>query len=376
MKTSIFDDLFVLELANNHWGKLDRGLKIIRDFGLVARANGVRAAIKLQFRDVDSFIHKHHKDRQDVRYIKKVAATKLPWRDLGTMVEAVRDAGMITMATAFDEMSVDRCVDFDIEFLKIASSDIRDWRLIRKMASTGKPVLASSGGSALRDMDDLVAFFRERSIAFALNHCVSIYPSVDSELELNQIDFLRARYPDNTIGFSSHEMTDWSSSVMMAYAKGARTFERHIDIDDGARPVAPYCSLPEQADAWFKAFNKAREMCGGRGDAKRAPPEKEIRYLDELVRGVYARRDLAPGHVLGDEDIYLAVPLMHGQLSCREFSTGETLKSPLARDKPIRLRDIDADYSNDLVLQRLVEDRGVPPLPESAAEPLKRVAGA
>ena len=59
---SIFDELFVLELANNHWGKVERGLKIIRDFARVVRFNNMKAAIKLQFRDVENFIHKDFVD--------------------------------------------------------------------------------------------------------------------------------------------------------------------------------------------------------------------------------------------------------------------------------------------------------------------------
>lgn len=371
---SVFDELFVLELANNHLGKLDRGLRIVRDFATVVRANKVRAAIKLQFRDVDSFIHKQHRGRNDVRYIKKVAATHLPWEALHTLVEEVRAQGMITMTTPFDEVSVDKAVEFGVEFLKIASSDIRDKRLIRKIAAAGKPVIASTGGSSLRDVDELVAFFAEQAVPFALNHCVSIYPSQDSELDLNQIDFLRERYPDITIGFSSHEMTDWRSSILIAYAKGARTFERHVDIGDDGVQVSPYCTVPSQADAWFKAYLKAREMCGAEAKAKRVAPEKEVRYLDELVRGVYARRDLQAGQVLTDDDIYLAVPLQHGQVSCREFSTGEVLKAPLLRDEPILLCDVDSDYANDLMLQRQVVDRGVAEAPAAAAAPVKRVA--
>jgi N-acetylneuraminate synthase len=371
---SVFDELFVLELANNHLGSLARGRKIVRDFGAVVRANKVRAAIKLQFRDVDSFIHKQHRDRKDVRYIKKVAATHLRWQDLRALVDETRAQGMITMTTPFDEVSVDKAVEFGVEVLKIASSDIRDKRLLRKIASAGKPVIASTGGSSLSDIDDLVDLFGEAGVPFALNHCVSIYPSKDGELDLNQIDFLRARYPDTTIGFSSHEMTDWRSSILIAYAKGARTFERHIDIDEDGIEVSPYCTLPSQADAWFKAFHKAKEMCGASAEAKRQPPEKEVRYLDELVRGVYARRDLQAGAVLTDDDIYLAVPLNHGQLSCREFTSGEVLKGPMLRDDPVLLRDIDSDYANDLTLQRLVADRGVADPPASESPPVKRVA--
>lgn len=374
MKPSPFNDLFVLELANNHWGKIERGLKIIADFAEVVRANHVRAAIKLQFRDVGSFIHKHHREREDVRYIKKVLATEMPWENHKIMVEAIRAAGMETMVTPFDEVSVDRCVEFGVEFLKIASSDIRDRGLVEAMACTGKPVIASSGGSALRDIDDLVAVFGGRGVSFALNHCVSIYPSRDRELELNQVDFLRARFPDTVIGFSSHEMTDWTSSVIIAYAKGARTFERHIDIDHEDVAVAPYCTLPEQADQWFKAFHKAKEMCGSPGVAKRVPPDKEVRYLDELVRGVYARRDLPVGHEVTRDDIYLAVPLLHGQISVREFTGGETLRHPVFKDKPVRLRDVESAYSNDLTLQRQIDDRGVAPVSGFVEPPAKRVA--
>lgn len=359
MPTSIFDDLFVLELANNHWGKLDRGMKIIRDFAEVVRANGVKASIKLQFRDVDSFIHNDFRDRADVRYIKKTLDTQMPWDSLREMVEAIRAEGMLTMVTPFDETSVDKCVEFGVDILKIASSDIRDKTLLRKLAASGKPIIASSGGANEQHIDALVEYFTSRDIPFALNHCVSLYPSEDSELELNQIDYLRARYQGITIGLSTHEHRDWHDSIMIAYGKGARTFERHIDIDHEGVPVSAYCTKPEQADVWFKAFNKAREMCGGPAHVRREVPEKERRYLDALVRGAYLRHDLPAGHVLTDDDVYLAVPLLKGQISSREFATGEVLRAPGKADAPLNLAAIDADYANDPELRHLIADRGM-----------------
>ena len=71
MKNKIFDNLFVLELSNNHWGSLERGFKIIDDYSKVIRFRGVKAAIKLQFRQVDSFVHKDFRDNESIRYIKK-----------------------------------------------------------------------------------------------------------------------------------------------------------------------------------------------------------------------------------------------------------------------------------------------------------------
>lgn len=359
MAIEIFEDLFVLELANNHWGKLQRGLKIIDDFAAVVKANGVKASIKLQFRNVDEFIHRDYRDCDDVRYIKKTLATQMPWEDLRAMVDRVRAHGMIPMVTPFDEVSVDKCVEFGVEILKIASSDIRDKTLLRKIALSRLPVIASSGGADAHHIDALVEYFTARQIPFALNHCVSLYPSEDSELELNQIDYLKARYPEVTIGLSTHEQYDWHDSIQIAYAKGARTFERHIDIDYEGVPVSPYCTKPEQADVWFKAFNKAKEMCGGPAQVKRSVPAKEREYLDALVRGVYVKHDLPVGHVLTDDDVYLAVPLLKGQISTREFESGEVLTLALAADEPVLLGDIDAPYVSDPEVRRLVPNRGM-----------------
>src|ERR1700752_3231908 len=139
MSGSIFENLFVLELANNHWGKLERGIKIIHDFARVVRFNDVHAAIKLQFRDVDCFVHRDFRNRADIRYIKKTLDTHMSWDELRAMVEAVRETGMVTMVTPFDEVSVDKCVEFGVEILKIASSDIRDKTLLAKIYSTGLP---------------------------------------------------------------------------------------------------------------------------------------------------------------------------------------------------------------------------------------------
>ena len=71
MNRDIFDELFVLELANNHLGSVDRGLAIVSEYSKIVRFNNVRAAIKLQFRDVESFIHKDFRDRKDIRYIQR-----------------------------------------------------------------------------------------------------------------------------------------------------------------------------------------------------------------------------------------------------------------------------------------------------------------
>jgi len=359
----LFENLFVLELANNHWGKVERGLKIIRDFGTVVRYNNIKAAIKLQFRDVDTFIHPEFKGNQESRYIKKTEATKLSREEFGRLLEEVKLVGCIPMATPFDEASVDLCMYFNLPIIKIASSDMNDWPLLEKIASTRKPVIVSTGGASEKDLDDVVRFFEKREIPLAINHCVSLYPSEDDELNLNQIDYLKNRFPGHVIGLSTHEYHDWHSSMLISYGKGARTWERHIDIDYEGVPVSNYCSLPHQTDEWFKAYHKAAEMCGGPSDARRVISKKEVEYLDALVRGAYAKHDIEPGYVLDSKtfakDFYLAIPLLKGQLSCREVMNGEKLTKALKANEALTIEHIDGPYAENNSLKQLILNRGV-----------------
>jgi sialic acid synthase SpsE len=345
MPSAIFEDLFVLELANNHLGSVARGLKIIEQYSKIVRFNNVKAAIKLQFRDVDHFISH---------------------ADYALLIRAIVENNCIPMATPFDEASVALCEEFALPIIKIASSSINDWPLLEAIAATKRPVIVSTGGASVKDTDDIVAFFTKRNILLALNHCVSIYPSEDSELELNQIDYLKKRYPRQIIGFSTHEYHDFANSMLIAYAKGARLFERHIDIDLDNAPVSPYCALPEQIDVWFKSYKKAVEMCGAPGTQKRVSPKKETRYLEGMVRGIYAKRDLPKGyrlqHLTMNNDVYAAVPLQQGQISCRELMSGEVLLQDIKMHAPIMIDDIDSVYARNADLKDLIYQRGVPSL--------------
>ena len=359
----LFENLFVLELANNHLGKLERGLRIVREHATVVRFNNIKAAIKLQFRDVDEFVHPNFKGNTANRYIKKTEDTKLTKIEFIKLVEEIRSLGCIPMATPFDETSVDLCVEFNMPIIKIASSDMNDWALIEKIASTRKPTIVSTGGASEKDLDDLVSFFEHRDIPLAINHCVSLYPSEDGELELDQIDYLKARYPSHVIGYSTHEFTDWHSSMLISYGKGVRSWERHIDINYEDVVVTPYCSVPSNCDEWFKAFHKATEMCGGRSNTKRVISKREIQYLDALVRGIFAKKDIPAGYVLTKEsiekDFFLAIPLHKGQLSCREVMNGEKLILEIKAGEQLTINHIDGPYNENNALKSLILNRGI-----------------
>jgi N-acetylneuraminate synthase len=354
---SIFNNLFILELANNHWGSVSRGKKIIKEFSKIVKDNNVKASIKLQFRDVDSFIHKNFRTKKDknpnlstkkLRYIEKTSQTKLSSEEFSELVSYIRDNGCIPMATAFDELSVDLCAKFDMPIIKVASSDLNDWTLLQKIASIKKPTILSTGGANEKQIDDSVKFFLNREISIALNHCVSKYPSENDELELDQIDYLKNRYPNITIGLSTHEYTDWYSSMLISYGKGARTWERHIDIpypkNHVQKEVSPYCSLPHQIDEWFKAFNIAQAMCGKSSDERRTIDQEEIEYLEALYRGLYLKKNVKKGDTITINHLYSAIPYQKeiGQLSSRNFIGKDCIaKHSIKKDNPLTKNDIE-----------------------------------
>jgi sialic acid synthase SpsE len=347
---SPFTNLFVLELANNHWGDVERGKRIIREHAYLVRQYGIKAAIKLQFRDVPTFVHKDFRDRDDIRYVAKTTKTELSKDELYELVKEIWRVGCMAMATPFDETSVEWCREFDLDIIKLASSDVNDWSLIEAIARLGKPVIASSGGAREADLDNLVRYFKSRGQRIAVNHCVSLYPTENEDLQLNEIDYLRDRYPDHVIGLSTHEYKDWQASMFISYAKGARTWERHIDIEDGEHVVSPYCSLPINMHAWYDAYHLAREMCGQGGSERRRITDGEDEYLSKLVRGVYARRELSKGHVIThanfERDFYLAIPLQPRQASVRDIMDGLTLTTPIHADAPVLKASLIDEYAD------------------------------
>lgn len=354
----IFENLFVLELANNHWGSLERGKKIVREFAKIVRDNKINAAIKLQFRDVDSFVHKDFKNSgsgielsslpKRSRYIQKTSKTKLSYDEMKELVEYIKKHNCIAMATPFDEKSVDWCVEMQLPIIKVSSADINDWILLNKIASTKKPVMISTGGATDKQIEDVVIFFTNRKIPIALNHCVSKYPSEDNELELDQIDYLRQKYLNVTIGLSSHEYHDWHSSMYISYAKGVRTWERHIDIpyptNHEQKEVSKYCSLPHQIDEWFKSFSRAKIMCGTSSSVRRVIDEKETNYLEALHRGLYLKDDLKKGTKISLDHLYSAVPYQKeiGHITSRQyFDVDVILIRDMKKDSPLTNSDIE-----------------------------------
>jgi N-acetylneuraminate synthase len=101
----------------------------------------------------------------------------------------------------------------------------------------------------------------------------------------------------------------------------------------------------------------------GRSHSKRHISKKETEYLDALVRGAYAKKDLEPGYVFTKEsferDFYLAIPLRKGQLSCREIFNGECLTEGIKADEPLSINHLSGPYSKNEKLKSFILNRGL-----------------
>jgi N-acetylneuraminate synthase len=329
-----FHDLFVFDLANNHQGSLEHGVRIIREVAQVARENAIRAALKFQFRQLDTIIHPAHLQRSDNKHIPRFLSTRLSKQDFAVLAEEVRKGSLITMATPFDEESVDLILDLAIAVVKIASCSATDWPLIEKIAECGNPVVCSTGGLTLKQIDDLGSFFDHRHVHFALMHCVAIYPTPDDKMQLGQIELLRKRYPHLVIGFSTHEDPADTVPVQIAFAKGARIFERHVGIATDEIKLNAYSSTPEQIDRWLKAYKKAKALCGMPNERPSATDE-EMASLETLRRGVYARKLLKEGVRIERGDVYFAMPCTSGQLYSGEWKEGLIAYTNIETDQPL-----------------------------------------
>lgn len=339
-----FSDLFVLDLANNHQGDVQHALNIIKAMGTVVRKHGVRAVFKFQFRQLETFIHVTHKTGSKNKHIPRFLSTRLDQADFQILLDAVRAEGMLSMCTPFDEASVDIILAMGFDLIKVASCSAKDWPLLEKVVSGNKPVIFSTGGLQLSNIDDLVSFFDHRGADFAIMHCVSIYPTPAADCHLNQIDVLRERYRGRVIGWSTHERPDETVPVQIAVAKGARIFERHVGIETDKIQLNAYSSTPEHVDRWIESYKYAITICG---NVDRTINSLELESLDSLKRGVFARKSIKKGELIARDDVYFAMPYVPGQIDSGAWKTGIVANVNIAIDDPVMPADVSVPINSD-----------------------------
>ena len=316
---NMFNNLYVLDLANNHFGDLRHAKKIIDKFSQIVKKFKIEACIKFQFRDLDSYIHQRYKKDKNNKFVKRFASTKLEKNQLKELFRHVKKKGIKTCCTPFDEKSIETIEEFKFDYLKIASVSSNDWTLMERSVENNIPKIISTGGRSLSDIDKIVSFFTQKNQNFAIMHCVSIYPSEAKYSELHNIVKLNSRFSDELkIGWSTHENPEDFSIGPVAYSLGARLFEKHIGIKSKKYKLNKYSITPDLFEKYLEKMKQTKIIIGNEKEKK--VTKLETKTLSTLERGAYIKKDLKKGEYLSPKNIYFAFPKIRNQISSSGFS--------------------------------------------------------
>ena len=165
---------------------------------------------------------------------------------------------------------------------------------------------------------------------FAIMHCVSLYPSQNDQLQIGIIKDLIERYNDVPIGWSTHEDPEDFKPSVLALAKGAQIFEKHIGIYSKKFGLNNYSITPELFEDWYLNILENKKILGN--DKKKIITKKEIDTIDSLQRGVYAKKNINLNEKLVlNKNVYFAFPLQKGQLTSSELKGHILSKSKIKK---------------------------------------------
>ena len=311
---------FLAEIGHNHGGNLETAMAMIE-----AAADAGASGVKFQKRQNASLFTKAFAAEPAVNvnafgptYGEHRAALEFGAGEYIMLQQKARRCGVDFIVTAFDEPSVDFLAALEVDAIKIASADVSNHPLLRHAASTGIPIIMSTGGHSLKDTREAVRVLTEAGAQFALLHCTATYPAVVHELDLETIAMLREWFPTRVIGWSAHDCPPSSvATSVLAYGLGARIFERHFTLDHAAKGSDHHFSVePQELAAITAALNEAYEA---QGVARTEPLPKEVASIAKMAKSCYAARDLPAGHVLTPEDIAIKSPRIAGAMTPAEL---------------------------------------------------------
>ena len=312
--------LIILEMANNHMGDMTHGKLMIDEFSNVTNKylDYFDFAWKFQFRDFDTFIHKDYKNRIDHKYVKRFTETSLTKEQFSELKSYAEQKGFKTLCTGFDENSIDLITEMEFDIIKVASCSFTDWPLLNKIIETDKPIILSTAGASLDEIDRVVSFMQHRNKNISLMHCVGEYPTQPNNLQLNQIDILKNRYPNISIGYSTHEEPNEFDAIQIAIGKGVTISEKHVAVATEKYPPNAYSVTPDQMNCWLEKASKALVMCGS--DKKVKASEKELSDLLQFKRGMFVKNKITKGSIINKKDIYFAWPNIDNQVLANDAS--------------------------------------------------------
>ncbi len=298
----------IAEMSGNHNQSLDRALEIVD-----AAAKAGAHALKIQTYtaetmtlDVDHgefFISDPGSLWKGKSLFALYQEACTPWEWHKPIFQRCRELGLIAFSTPFDASSIDFLESLGAPCYKIASFENNWPDLIRKVASTGKPVIISTGMASLPELEEAVSAARESGCKeLALLKCTSSYPSTPENTNLRTIPDLRRLFGCE-VGLSDH--TGGVGAAVASIALGATIIEKHFTLSRADGGVDSAFSLePEEMRMLVIETERAWQSLG---NVFYGPTESEKKSL-VFRRSLYISCDLEPGDVLTKDNVRVIRP--------------------------------------------------------------------
>lgn len=313
----------IAEGGSNHNGDLNLAKKLV-DIAVEAKAD----AIKFQLFKAENFIKKKN---EQFKNFKKLEFKK-DWID--KIIRYSEKRNIMALFSVFDEKILDFIIKKKIKAIKIASSELKNLKLLKKAAQSKIPLIISTGMSDLTDIHEAIQIIKEfKNNKIILLQCSSIYPCKAKDINLNVIDKFKTDF-DFPIGFSDH-----SENILLslaAVAKGANVIEKHFTFDKKSIGPDHFYSLnPLDLKKMVKGIRYLEKSLGS---PEKEPLEEELKYCRK--GGLYAKKKLKPNEKLTSKNIEVKNPQIGIQSRFFNLVSGQVLRKKIAKNKPIKWSDL------------------------------------
>ena len=328
----------IAEVSANHNGSIERAEAIIR-----AAADAGDDAVKLQTYTADTMTipcdNEHFRikgtlwEGKTLHDLYQEAYT--PWEWQPRLKELANDLGMDCFSTPFDATAVDFLEKMNVPCHKVASFEVVDIPLLKKIASTGKPVIMSTGMASLTEIDEAVTTLRENGTTeLALLKCTSAYPAPPEEANLRTIPHLAQAF-SCVAGLSDHTLG--SAVAVGAVAVGARIIEKHFTLAraDGG-PDSAFSMEPHEFRQMVQDIRTV-EKALGTVCYELTPKQQESKVFR---RSLFVVKDMKAGEVFTEENVRSIRPGYGLPPKMLDVILGKQAARPLPKGIPLTLQDI------------------------------------
>jgi N-acetylneuraminate synthase/sialic acid synthase len=330
----------IAEIGHNHQGDLGHARRLIS----AAKECGVDA-VKLQKRANRTLYTREFFDQPYENelsfgrtYGEHREALELGPEDYRALLVHAREVGVTFFATPFDFESADLLAELDVPAFKFASGDLSNSPLQRHVAAFGKPMLLSTGGATMEDIERAVDTILPINRQLCVLQCTAAYPARVEDLNLNVITTLRERFPELVIGLSDHQ--SGIAMTIVAVMLGARVIEKHFTLDHALKGRDHAFSL--MPEGMRRLVRDVHRVPTALGDPIKRPLPVEADPLEKMGKKLVAARELEQGRVLTADDIAIKSPA-DGGLPPYELDrlVGRRLRRPIPYEDFVTFDDVE-----------------------------------